>query len=191
MSASTQIEEWVTPLHRLGIGASLADLILVPAVPYTLQVEQRPVQSIAELVTTVPDGGVDLSTNSRIFYIRTRQGLNTLHPSTPPSQTENKIEQPSSVNTDGQAKTGGQTLQVSARTTASLTISQSARQISGLPGWLPTINPLPWSRLPLVVTEHKEVPNWRNPEPLPGEEAPIEDDNDEEPAFLVRGGFLE
>lgn len=68
---STPIQEWTQPLRSMtAIGTSIASLVLVPPslvlVPLDLPVAPVPVaqavQERIEVVTTIPDGGIDLST---------------------------------------------------------------------------------------------------------------------------------
>jgi|GEM_PF-6121449 len=184
MNTFPQVDEWTTPLGKLAIGASLADLVLLPGAPFITRIEQQPVLENAEFVTTLPDGGLNLHANYGMIYVRTRQGLIMPDFPVPSAQTENESEKTLPATTDDHNSAAG-------RTIASPGVSQAARELSGLPGWLRPVSPLPWSGLSLADVEYPKAPGWLNPEPLASEDEPIENDEDDEPPFMAHGAFLE
>jgi hypothetical protein len=170
MSAPTQIEEWVKPLSRLANGESMAALVLVPShFTPALTDEQSLLPERVEAITIISDG---LACRLHIYY-PSRQGLDTaiLSALIPSRETATKDIRPEPP--------------------ATPPISEVARQISGLSGWLRSVNPLPWSGPSPISFKHKAVRGWMNPEPADSEEEPLEDEGSDESVFMAHGEFLE
>ena len=72
---NAQIQEWTQPLRNMTIiGTSIATLVLIPIdAPFALITAHQPVREHVDVVTTMPDGCIDLAT----LQYRTSQGLTT------------------------------------------------------------------------------------------------------------------
>jgi transcriptional regulator with XRE-family HTH domain len=87
---NAQIQEWTHPLRNMTIiGTSIATLVLIPLdVPVATIAAPQPVRARVEVVTTIPDGGIDLAT----LQYRTNQGLTTGVSPTHIKQDEEEFE---------------------------------------------------------------------------------------------------
>lgn len=87
---NAQIQEWTQPLRNMTIiGTSIATLVLIPLdtlfAPITVP---QPVRERIEVVTTIPDGSIDLAT----IQYRTSQGLTTGVSPTHSEQDKEELE---------------------------------------------------------------------------------------------------
>ncbi len=74
---------------------------------------------------------------------------------------------------------------------ASLNVSDVARHISGLSGWLRPAVKLGWNAPDLTSIEHVEALDQLNPILLPNEEKPLSDADKDDESFVAWGFFLE
>ncbi len=74
---------------------------------------------------------------------------------------------------------------------ASLNVSDVARHISGLSGWLRPAVKLGWNAPDLSSIEHVEALDQLNPILLPNEEKPLSDADKDDESFVAWGFFLE